>query len=188
MEKLPKTTQENKIEKPKIKEGVDFVFEQNPELSKIGTKEQYSEYLDTIFPESKLKDIVYHASHNKIEKFRDSMFGIYFSYSPIKGTHGNNIHSAILDAKNILVLPKLDNDVEIKEIYNKDYRNYNNPTSFSSEGFPIYKYDSSLEISTVTKEGRQIKVRNPEQIYILGSQSDLEKFKEFVRKNTDSQG
>jgi len=30
----------------KIKEGVDFVFEQNPELKKIGTEEQYSEYLN----------------------------------------------------------------------------------------------------------------------------------------------
>ena len=51
---------ENKIEKHYIKEGVDFAFKQTPELSNIGTMEQYSEYLDTIFPESKVKDIVYH--------------------------------------------------------------------------------------------------------------------------------
>lgn len=30
-----------------IKPGVDFVFEQNPELAKIGSKEEYSEYLDS---------------------------------------------------------------------------------------------------------------------------------------------
>ncbi len=46
----------------KIKEGVDFVFEQNPELAQVGSKEKYSEYLDTIFPESKVKDIVYHGT------------------------------------------------------------------------------------------------------------------------------
>ena len=60
--------EENKIENPKIKEGVDFVFEQNPELSAIGTKEQYSKYLETIFPDSKFRDIVYHGTNAK-EKF-----------------------------------------------------------------------------------------------------------------------
>lgn len=72
MERYSKIDKENTIEKPKIKEGVNFVFEQNPELSQIGTKEQYSEYLDTIFPESKVKDIVYHGtsknSYNAILK------------------------------------------------------------------------------------------------------------------------
>ena len=48
MEKFPNIIPENKIEKPRIKEGVDFVFEQNPELLSIGTPEQYSKYLDTI--------------------------------------------------------------------------------------------------------------------------------------------
>lgn len=64
--------EESKIEKPQIREGVDFVFEQNPELAKIGTKEQYSEYLDSIFPDSKLKNIIYHGtsidSYNSILK------------------------------------------------------------------------------------------------------------------------
>ncbi len=71
MELPPKINQENNFEKPKIKEGVDFVFEQHPELAEIGTTEQYSEYLDTIFPGSEMKDIVYHgtAHKNKIENF-----------------------------------------------------------------------------------------------------------------------
>lgn len=68
MEKIPNNVlrsaeqQENKIEKPQLKEGVDFVFEQNLELAKIGTKEQYSEYLNSIFPDSKFKDIVFHGT------------------------------------------------------------------------------------------------------------------------------
>lgn len=59
----------NKIEKPPVKEGVDFIFEQNPELNSIGTQEQYSEYLDTVFPESKVKNIVWHGSSRKLENF-----------------------------------------------------------------------------------------------------------------------
>ena len=43
----------------------------------------YSQYLDTIFPESKVKDIVYHGTANDIQEFTDSTFnygkGIYFT-------------------------------------------------------------------------------------------------------------
>lgn len=176
MEKLPL----NNIEKPKIKEGVVFVFEENPELAKIGTIEQYLEYLNIIFPDSKIKNIVYHVSPNKIEKFRDTMFGTYFSYSPVQGTYGNVVNSALLNIKSPLTMPKSEDSVEEKVIYDKEYRSYNNP-SFSPEGYPIYKYDASIESSTVTKEGIQIKVRNPEQIHILGSKEDIEKFKEFLK-------
>jgi hypothetical protein len=45
-----------------IKEGVSELFESNPELANIGTQEQYSKYLDTIFPDSKIKNIVYHVT------------------------------------------------------------------------------------------------------------------------------
>ncbi len=163
----------------KIEEGVDFVFDKNPELQKIGTKEQYLEYLETIFPESKVRDIVYHTSTNKIEKFRDNMFGTYFSYSPIQGIYGGVTNSALLNIKSPLIKPKSEDNIEEKVIYDKEYRSYNNP-SFLPEGYPIYKYDTSIEQSTVTKEGIQIKVRNPEQIHILGSKDDVIKFKEFV--------
>ena len=37
--------------------------------------QQYSQYLDTIFPDSKVKDIVYHGSHTKFDKFDKSLSG-----------------------------------------------------------------------------------------------------------------
>lgn len=43
----------------KIKPGVEEIFNQNPTLASIGTPEQYSTYLDSIFPDSRVKDIVY---------------------------------------------------------------------------------------------------------------------------------
>ncbi len=76
-------------EKIAIKKGLDFVFEKNPKLSQIGSIEQYSEYLDTIFPDSKFKDVVYHGTREQIpfEKFhtekvvtaRNFGKGVYFS-------------------------------------------------------------------------------------------------------------
>lgn len=75
---LENNTQENIINpENKIKEGVDFVFEQNPELAQIGTKEQYSEYLGNIFPESKIKNIVYHGGNKGIEEFSKEKLGEY---------------------------------------------------------------------------------------------------------------
>jgi len=160
---------------------VNFVYQQHPELAKIGTQEQYSRYLGTIFPSSKIKDIVYHSSPEKIEKFRENMFGTYFAYSPIQGTYGNVVNCVLLNVTNPLIIPKSEDSSETKELYNKEYRAYNNPSSFSPEGIRSYKYDASIERSTVTKEGIQITVRSPEQIYILGSQQDIAGFTNFVR-------
>ena len=105
----------NETTKTKVKEGVSELFESNPELATIGTQEQYSQYLDTIFPDSKVKDIVYHGSHlSGIEKFdftkqRTNLTnylpkGGYFtseklvanSYSDVKG----KIYSVLLNIKN----------------------------------------------------------------------------------------
>jgi hypothetical protein len=47
------------------KQGVLELFESNPELAKIGTVKEYSAYLDTIFPDSKVKDIVYRGDKSK---------------------------------------------------------------------------------------------------------------------------
>jgi hypothetical protein len=175
---------------PTIKPGVPELFESNPELAKIGTPAQYSAYLDTIFPNSKEKDILYHSSSAKFEKFRESMFGISLSYSPLPYTYGENVYPVVVDVKNPLEAP-LDGTAEEKRIYNEEYREYNYPIStpdnqpvYTPEGYRAYKYDASIEQSSVTPEGVQIRVRRPEQIHILGTQKDIESFKAFVQTTT----
>ena len=73
-----------------IKPGVEEVFEVNPELAEIGTQEQYSQYLDTIFPDSKVKDIVYHGSESKIKKFNK---GFIHFYKNIKNNNNLIFHN-----------------------------------------------------------------------------------------------
>ena len=58
-----------------VKEGVSELFESNPELAAIGTPQQYSQYLDSIFPDSKVKDIVYHGTEDNFDKFDIKFFG-----------------------------------------------------------------------------------------------------------------
>jgi len=56
-------------------EGIDYVFSQSPELASIGSKAQYLQYLSTIFKTSKVKDIVYHGTKTKFDKFDISKSG-----------------------------------------------------------------------------------------------------------------
>lgn len=62
-----------------IKSGVSELFKSTPELSKIGTPEQYSQYLDTIFPDSKVKDILYHGSKYRAKAYNGGSL-IWFMY------------------------------------------------------------------------------------------------------------
>jgi hypothetical protein len=146
----------------------------------------YSQYLDTIFPDSKVKDILYHASPVAgIEEVIASRFGIYLSYSPVRtGAFGYNIYAVIINAKNLLSRPKRE------EASRKELEEYNNAlndfySSYSDpQKPPVYQYDSAIESSTTTNEGIQIKVRTSEQARILGSKQDIEGFKEFITSDT----
>lgn len=173
---------ENNSEKFPIKEGIDFVFQHYPEFEQLGTKEQYSEYLDTIFPDSKVKDILYHSSPNEFINFRDpansGLSHIWFSEKPLIGQFGSNIYSVVLNINNPLS--------EYDSNYHREIRNFETPinpdwvNNYDATGeLPKFKYDGTIRASRVDG-GRSITVRNPEQIHILGSKLDIEKFKEFV--------
>lgn len=200
MEGLPKNTAQKmeqeggKIERPKIKEGVDSVFEQSTELSQIGTKEQYSKYLDTIFPESHIKDIVYHGG-TLIEgdRGKDSFtgelggkHGLYFTGSKsrarsyIKGGNKEyqekaSTHSVVLNIQN-----PLDRKIWGKWKFGLD--------RIGEKEMQIMKdnnADGLIEkdfLSRFTQYNTQYVVFDINQIHILGSSSDIEKFKEFASK------
>ena len=213
-----------------VKEGVEDVFNSNPELSSIGTQEQYSQYLDTVFPDSKVKDIVYHISKSKIEKFdkkylgsetsaSDTVLGFFFtdnlqSIQEIakdkekqlkelgveKEVLGSEITRAILNLKT----PKTYNgftqnvwrdlpDFEgrgstFKMIERtgskKDYQEVRDKAIEKGQDSII----GALSID-MDEDGypdilaQSIVVFEPEQIHILGSNNDIERFKEFVSSN-----
>jgi len=107
-----RTEKEDKNIIRRLRIGVDYIFEQNPEISKIGTKEQYLKYLETIFPDSLAKDIVYHGTNlfrkdnQKISDLDNLMEGTFFtdnlkyaeSYAKYRG--GNLIIIAKVNIKN----------------------------------------------------------------------------------------
>lgn len=200
-----KNMQEIKQEIPKIKEGVDFVFEQNPELASIGTQEQYSQYLDTIFPESLLKDIFYHSGKIKIKDFNDSFNergGVGFWFMRLrqpKFLYGNEKYIAPYGDKETPVLVNIKNPVVLE---NKEVTGNINGIDFSIMGYNLnkikdYGYDavtndtlSSEEMINIKQDPKKWKqyetvVLDRGQIHILGSQTDIENFKKFIEnKNT----
>jgi len=62
-------------ESSEVKKDVSEVFQEAPELASIGTERQYSEYLDSVFPDSKVKDIVYHGSPYSFTEFSKKELG-----------------------------------------------------------------------------------------------------------------
>jgi len=47
----------------------DSIFEKLPEIKSIGSKEQYGDYLYKVFPNTKVKKVLFHGSPNKFDRF-----------------------------------------------------------------------------------------------------------------------
>lgn len=212
----------NKIE---AKKGdMDFIFEQNPELASVGTKEQYYKYLDTIFPNSKTKDVVWHGTRGdwyKTDNFDlkkagkssgnddNTEGGIYFiKYKTAATSFGDKktIFPALIDLKNPSIVPLTE--------FNKTWRSKEKYLQLKSgdgiiaeqEKSPEEYYKEALEKYNEAQKEEDEMVRSffrkpngpddfheeqlsttyvvfdPSQIHILGSKTDIEKFKEFIKK------
>ena len=208
-----------------VKLGVSEVFESNPELSSIGTPEQYSQYLNNIFPNSKVKDIVYRGSLDPSQINRTEL-------DPEKGTGPRNLGKGIYLAKDKAFADKYSGDsgrttafivdspdfhiTSIQKNWDRGYMTPNNVTvnqltnetsntiinfenldksayqddfnvyggkytgPVDEKGFPAYQKDNG-----VTPTWTQIAVNSNEQIHVLGSEEDIQGFKEFVKTSPE---
>ena len=164
----------------------------------------YSQYLDTIFPDSKVKDIVYHGTlpENKFEKF-DKQRGTNLS-GEYGGIHFGDLTSAkerptkVVQTENFLlgveedlsnfkpnIIPVILNITNIKRVEegkNWGQGDWNKLISKEQEA-DAFIYSNKIE----NKGKDSYVVFEPEQIHILGSQQDIEGFKEFVQKDNSSE-
>jgi len=148
------------------KEEINFVFEKNPDLSKIGTKEQYEKYLETIIPDSKVKDIVYRGNNIKFDLPTNNNIGIYLTVNKNRAfQYGERITQAIIGTIN----PYYTNDRP--DIYWK--RIIDNSDRLSNHD------------SIIFKEGDEI-ISSPSKTHILGSKKDVEGFKKYIKKSKDT--
>lgn len=197
-----------------LKEGIDFVFEQNPELVKIGSKEKYYEYLKSIFPKSKLRQIVYHYSSvgDKIkeEGFKSAVEqrsrvagldkdAIYFTGSPVVYWGGGSIEldrvCTLLNIKSPLDFSRYPKGIELEDLSEEDknrikrFEELRNEAHYSDNSSGDMYDDSAIFTKLLKEEGydsilspelEEIEVFDKENIYILGTQNDLEGFKKSI--------
>ena len=186
---------DNEFNFSKVKSGVDDLFNLVPELSEIGTPEQYSEYLDTIFPESENKDIWYHATSSDpttIVKFRSSPSGasgpgVYLQSEKGYWTtekFGQNTIPVIVNANKLF-----DYDMFGNEMIRKYSNEYNSSRRTSETPLPTFAlqkeliekgYNSLIETMTKTNKYLVMFPSFEDQIHILGNEKDIEGFKNFV--------
>jgi hypothetical protein len=170
----------------KPKEGVEELFKSTPELATAGTPEQYSEYLDTIFPDRLVREIVYHGTGEgtKIEKLRDrSYFSDLLAASryaawDVKNRQAYAFEQGTLENLNVgeQVIPAIINLKNPKYLDNRPY----------SETEKSYKgHDGIYSTNTLDPLGGkelQIVVNSSKQIHELGTKKDIAMFKQFVKE------
>lgn len=147
----------------------------------------YSEYLDTIFPDSKVKDIVYHGTPFEFDSFKkpldikenifnqhalakeeDNPHAIYFQFEP-KSFRKGRIVPAIINSKELIK----------KENYSGYSISYATGNRQKLEQQLGSKTFDALDITPIQGK-RELLVFEPEQIHILGNKQDIEGFKKFV--------
>jgi hypothetical protein len=157
----------------------------------------YSQYLDTIFPNSKVKDIVWRADkrinltpQTTVDDYTQVYVnGVYYSseiqYSKnYNKVIGGKIYPTILNIKNPAEI-KSKHDIERLGRNKKEFERINainykeNPKDSLIFDNSIYKTEDKYG-----EVGREIVVFEPEQIHILGSKQDIEGFKKWKKDNT----
>jgi hypothetical protein len=132
------------------------VHNNNTELSKIGTEQEYADYLKTIFPDSQVKDVFYHRSNEKFDQFDNNKLnketGGLFDFTKESGIerYGKNLYPALLNIK------KLGKSFELK-----DGQDGVQSTEMLPNGKEVYS------------------IPDASQIHILGSKADIEGFKKW---------
>lgn len=174
------------------KSSIKELFKSNSKLAEVGTEEQYSKYIDSIFPDTKVKDIVYHGSKTKkptdifVETFvgknhkilgagKGFYFTKDFNYSKIFG----ETTFSIINITNPTDFNSNDYDTtEELEAATRELSSKGDGVIDSRENFYYPKGEEKLKLSS----SPDYIVFKPEQIHILGNQQDIEGFKEFVKK------
>jgi len=186
------------INAKRILDNWNYVFEQNPAIEETGSRKEYMEYVQSIFPESKVKQVLFHGGRKGIDKFmtpKDPDFkknkgigtstqdyGIYFTadkgmakqYSMGHKKQDRQIYCVLVNAENP-VFTNVWFALQIRKAINEDVFW---PAKITDKDYKKL-VDSGHDSIIWSGERGEVIVFNPEQIHILGTQEDLDKFKQW---------
>lgn len=148
----------------------DFTYNQPNTQQKQQAIEIYSKYLDTIFPDSKVRGIVYHGSSEKRE--------ILDPTKQVRGRFGQGVSFA--------ATPQLVNQLIDDAIMHYALIDLKNPLT----DIPSFRADVQPAVEQGNHDGVQVgniefTVPTKEQIHILGSKQDIEGFKKFTKRQSN---
>jgi len=199
------------VSKP-LKKGLPGVF--NEELQQIGTEDQYSEYLDTVFPNSKVKEIVYRGvAKTRQQKAAANLGkGVYFAMEKEKAERYGDVTASIVNVQDPLIVNITKNDnrgfdpgnVSVKKattnaenpsgkdamvnyeyLAKNDYQEYNQYTGYYVGPLNVDGSPAQNEFKQ-TPYATELAVQSDAQVLELGSKKDIEGFKKFVSKPTST--
>lgn len=196
--------QPNTITYEKHKKEIDLIYDDNPELSSIGSKEQYSEYLSTIFPNSETPNIYYHGGKKGIDKFMSPQdpsfaknkgvhsgtkdYGIYFTSDRSLANHYSKGYKKS-DRHTYSVLLNTENPYRTNKFFALSIRRLFGSKVLDPRSILEKDFNTTLKgHDSVIWHGEkgEIVVFDPSQIHILGSKSDIEGFKDYVKSREQS--
>ena len=158
------------------------------EQQKQQAQQLYSQYLDSVFPDSQVKDIVYHGTPFEFDSFKkpldikenifnqhtlvkeeDNPHAIYFQFEP-KSFRKGKVVPAIVNSKELIK----------KENYSGYSISYATGNRQKLEEQLNSKTFDALDITPLQGK-RELLVFEPEQIHVLGSKQDIKGFKTFMK-------
>ena len=187
------TVAENLAEEnaPEVTPGVDELFQSNPKLAEVGTPKQYSTYLASIFPKSKIKDVLYRGINSAFgtttlfkEGKNEKGEAIYFTTNKEYALrYGDKLTAAIVNIEN----PKT-TEYDSSKLSDKDETTRMNAIDSFQENVGFQKKENNEGFDGI--EGRdtngtndEIAVFDKSQIHLLGTDEDVQSFKDFVEAN-----
>ena len=198
----------------KIEQVIDGVETQITPQQKQQAQQLYSQYLDTIFPDSKVKDIVYHGANEPIEgdKFavRPGATGnaIWFSGSKRYATNVMNrapqpeslsgrklrgdatMYSVLLNIKNPAYFYESSGAIlaqspeRFLEGQIEPYRLHGNKQYDKNANDGALFHHPNSKKPASSDSADQVVVFEPKQIHILGNKQDIKDFKKFVKESS----
>ena len=180
----------------KIKPGVQELYDSIPELSKLGTVEQYATYLNTIFPNSKLKDVLYHGSRNadRFDNFDDALIGeldtgffgkgIYFSPD---AKYAQGYANQAIDKAGQLYAVIVNLQDPLNTDANQANKNWGTDVIKNHDGALVTmgawnnpELNGEEPVDYNPNELGEVVVKSSSQTHILGSKQDIQGFNTFV--------
>lgn len=173
------------------KESVDFIFDKFHQFNEIWTKEEYCQYLKTIYPESEIKVPVWHWTDSKFDYFKDIFlqkkdlwyYWKWFYFREWKEWKSWATHVANLYWNN-------EKNVKCVMINVKNPK-YIEDWDFSKSWIEFDWFDWTIVLSRFDPDFLddtfQVCVQSANQIHELWTKKDLQWFKEYVKNRRYSQ-